>query len=115
MDDFRKEMLNDNRIRKIVDFEDANECFPGVDMQVASAISFGKGIHHGPCEVVNIHNEAKTVSTRSLNEFETFIRHSQAVPIIRKVLEKQEEECMSKFHLSKPFGLRTFAKTSKNG
>jgi len=31
LDEFRAEMLNDTHIRKIVDFEGANEVFPGVD------------------------------------------------------------------------------------
>lgn len=32
LDSYRKDMLNDRHIRKLVDYEDANECFPGVDM-----------------------------------------------------------------------------------
>jgi site-specific DNA-methyltransferase (adenine-specific) len=32
LDDFRKEMLNDFRIRKIVDYVDARDCFSGVDV-----------------------------------------------------------------------------------
>ncbi|MFH6809250.1 Eco57I restriction-modification methylase domain-containing protein [Alloscardovia omnicolens] len=42
LNEFRANMLADKRIRRIVDFENANECFPGVDLAaVASAISFG--------------------------------------------------------------------------
>jgi site-specific DNA-methyltransferase (adenine-specific) len=32
LDTFRKEMLDDQQVRKIVDYEDASECFPGVDI-----------------------------------------------------------------------------------
>ncbi len=32
LDGFRKEMLNDKRIRNLVDFENSNEVFPGVDV-----------------------------------------------------------------------------------
>jgi len=32
LNDFRAEMLNDDHIRKIVDFEDASDVFPGVDV-----------------------------------------------------------------------------------
>src|ERR1035437_5554059 len=32
LDEFRGEMLNDNRISKIVDYFDSTECFPGVDI-----------------------------------------------------------------------------------
>jgi site-specific DNA-methyltransferase (adenine-specific) len=108
-------MLNDNRIRKIVDFEDSNECFPGVDVAGGICYFLWERDSSGPCEVVNIHNEAKTVSIRSMNEFETFIRHSQAVPIIRKVLEKQEGRMHEQVSSYKPFGLRTFVKPQKTG
>lgn len=32
LNDFRSEMLSDDRIRKIVDYEDASKVFPGVDL-----------------------------------------------------------------------------------
>lgn len=32
LNDFREEMLNDDRLSKIVDYIDARECFPGVDI-----------------------------------------------------------------------------------
>ena len=32
LDDFRREMLNDNHIRVLVDYENASDCFPGVDI-----------------------------------------------------------------------------------
>jgi site-specific DNA-methyltransferase (adenine-specific) len=115
LDDFRKEMLNDNRIRKIVDYEDANECFPGVDIAGGICYFLWKRDSDGPCEVVNMHNDTEAVSTRSLNEFDTFIRHSQAVPIVRKVLTKKENRMHEQVSSYKPFGLRTFIKPQKTG
>ena len=32
LNEFRKEMLSDDRISHIVDFIDSNDCFPGVDI-----------------------------------------------------------------------------------
>jgi len=32
LDDFRSEMLKDKRIRKLVDYADSHDCFPGVDI-----------------------------------------------------------------------------------
>jgi site-specific DNA-methyltransferase (adenine-specific) len=32
LDEFREEMLNDDRLRRVVDFPDSAECFPGVDL-----------------------------------------------------------------------------------
>jgi site-specific DNA-methyltransferase (adenine-specific) len=72
LNDFRAEMLNDNRIRKIVDFEDASECFPGVDIAGGICYFLWERDSAGPCEVVNIHNGTEAVSTRPLNE----LKHS---------------------------------------
>ncbi|MFH0985720.1 MAG: Eco57I restriction-modification methylase domain-containing protein [Candidatus Omnitrophota bacterium] len=115
LDDFRTEMLNDDRIRKIVDFEDASECFPGVDIAGGICYFLWERDSSGPCEVVNIHNGIQVVSTRALNEFRKFIRHSQAVPIIRKVLAKKEKNMSEQVSASKPFGLRTFVRPQKTG
>ncbi|MDO9567582.1 MAG: Eco57I restriction-modification methylase domain-containing protein [Candidatus Desulfaltia sp.] len=115
LNDFRKEMLNDDRIRKIVDFEDASECFPGVDIAGGICYFLWERDSSGLCEVVNMHNGAEAVSTRALNEFKTFIRHGNAVPIIRKVLAKKEKRMHEQVSSYKPFGLRTFVKPQKTG
>lgn len=115
MNDFRNEMLNDSQIRKIVDFEDASEVFPGVSVAGGICYFLWERDSAGPCEVVNVHNGAEMVSIRHLNEFKTFIRHGQAVPIIRKVLAKKEKRMDEQVSSYKPFGLRTFVKPQKTG
>ena len=62
-----------------------------------------------------MHNGIQAVSTRHLNEFDTFIRHSQAVPIIRKLLAKKVKRMHEQVSSFKPFGLRTFVKPQKTG
>ncbi|MEI6846540.1 MAG: Eco57I restriction-modification methylase domain-containing protein [Chlorobiaceae bacterium] len=110
LDDFRTEMLSDSRIRKIVDFENSAEIFPGVDIAGGICYFLWEKDSNGPCEITNFHKSESVVSVRQLNEFKTFIRHSCAVPIIRKVLNKNENAGR---HLSdlvssrKPFGLPT--------
>src|SRR5680860_1762 len=113
--EFRAEMLNDSRIRKIVDFEDAKEVFPGVDIAGGICYFLWDRDHQGPCEVVNMHGGIEATSKRPLNEFRTFIRHSQAVPIIRKILAKKERKMSEQVSASKPFGLRTFVRPQKKG
>lgn len=115
LNDFRSEMLNDNRIRKIVDFEDANECFPGVD--IAGGISYFLWDRDSPgeCEVTNVHGGTKVIATRPLNEFPTFIRHSPAVSIIRKVLAKDEKRMSEQVTSRKPFGLATNIRPQSTG
>lgn len=115
LDDFRKDMLNDSRTRKIVDFEDANEVFPGVDIAGGICYFLWERDTNGVCEVINIQNGTEIASSRDLNEFKTFIRHGQAVPIIRKVLAKQEDKMSEQVSASKPFGLRTFIRPQKKG
>jgi site-specific DNA-methyltransferase (adenine-specific) len=115
LDGFRQEMLNDKRIRKIYDYEDANECFPGVDIAGGISYFLWEKDSSGECEIVNIHNGVEVRSTRSLNEYKTFIRHSQAVPMIRKVLAKKEINMTTQVSASKPFGLRTFVRPQKSG
>ncbi|HRR72098.1 MAG TPA: Eco57I restriction-modification methylase domain-containing protein, partial [Syntrophorhabdaceae bacterium] len=115
LDSFRAETLNDDRIRKLVDFEDASEVFPGVDIAGGVCYFLWDRDSRGPCEVTNVHKGEKVVSIRSLNEFPTFIRHSQAVSIVRKVLAKQERSMSGQVSNSKPFGLRTYARPQKSG
>jgi len=60
--------------------------------------------------VTNIYKGEQIDSVRQLDEFPTFIRHSRAVPIIRKVLGKKEngDKRLSDVVSSrKPFGLPT--------
>ncbi|MBW2632262.1 MAG: Eco57I restriction-modification methylase domain-containing protein [Deltaproteobacteria bacterium] len=115
LNEFRTEMLNDDRIRKIVDFEDASECFPGVDIAGGICYFLWDRDAKGDCEVTNTHNGSEVVSTRPLNEFSTFIRHSRAVPIIRKILAKKEKSMSQQVTSRKPFGLPTNARPTKKG
>jgi site-specific DNA-methyltransferase (adenine-specific) len=115
LNEFRSEMLNDNHIRKLVDFEDAGDCFPGVDIAGGICYFLWERDTTGACEVVNICNGKESIATRTLNEFNTFIRHSQAVPIIRKVLSKKENNMSEKVSSRKPFGLPTNARPTMSG
>jgi site-specific DNA-methyltransferase (adenine-specific) len=115
LDSFRAEMLKDDRIRKLVDFEDASEVFPGVDIAGGVCYFLWERDSREPCEVTNVHKGEKVVSVRRLDEFPTLIRHSQAVAIVRKVLAKKEKSMSEQVSSAKPFGLRTFARPQKEG
>lgn len=108
LDEFRKEMLNDDRIRRLVDYENSAEVFPGVDIAGGICYFLWERDSHGLCDVTNFYNGEPVVSQRQLNEFPIFIRHSRAIPIIRKVLAKNENSgrMLSEVVSSrKPFGL----------
>lgn len=115
LDEFRKEMLNDHRIRKMVDFENASDCFPGVDIAGGICYFLWDKDYNGNCEVINIVNSKEFKSIRDLNEFSTFIRNSRAVPIIRKVLSQQEIKMNTMVSSRKPFGIPTNGRPQKTG
>lgn len=118
LDDFRAEMLNDRRIRKLVDFENSNDVFPGVDVAGGICYFLWDRDNEGICEITNAINGNKVISERELNEFPILIRHSRALPIIRKVLSIHENngERLSDFVSSrKPFGLPTNYKPRNAG
>jgi site-specific DNA-methyltransferase (adenine-specific) len=84
LDAFRESMLNDSHIRKLVDFENSSTVFPGVDIAGGICYFLWDRNNQGLCEITNEYDGRKISSQRALNEFNIFIRHSQAVPIIRK-------------------------------
>ncbi len=115
LDSFRQEMLNDSRISKLVDYENASEVFPGVDIAGGVCYFLWERDRRGLCEVTNINKGQSIIANRQLNEFPTFIRHSQAVSIVRKVISKKEQRMSERVSSSKPFGLRTFVRPQKSG
>ncbi|MCC6907211.1 MAG: Eco57I restriction-modification methylase domain-containing protein [Phycisphaerales bacterium] len=106
LDDFRQQMLADDRIRYIIDYSDSRDCFPGVD--IAGGVNYflwDRG-YHGPCSFTNIHGAHRDVAVRPLNELDTLVRHSTTLSIVRKAKrcasERNLSECVSS---RKPFGL----------
>lgn len=115
LDEFRNQMLNDTRVKDIVDFEDSSDVFPGVSVAGGICYFLWSKEHQGDCKVVNIRGKSQSVSIRPLNEFSTFIRHGQAVPIIRKVMSSNEPRMSTQVSSYKPFGLRTYVTPQESG
>ena len=89
LSDFRKEMLNDKRIMKLMDFSNSKELFPTVDIAGGICYFLWHAIHDDDCVVVNSLSGRTVELKRSLSEFgEFFIRSNSAIPIIEKVLAK---------------------------
>ena len=115
LDSFRKEMLDDSQIRKIVDYTNASDVFPGVDIAGGVCYFLWKQKSNGECEVVN-HLAGNTYhSKRVLNEFHTFIRYGSAVPILRKILSLKENSLSKVVSSRKPFGLATNVRPLSTG
>ena len=115
LNEFRDEMLNDNRLRKIVDYLDAKECFPGVDIAGGVCYFLWEKDNRGDCHVINKFKDKEFSSRRSLNEFDTFVRLDPAVSIIKKIQSKQEEKLTKIISATRPFGLKTSDRPTAKG
>lgn len=110
LDEFRDNMLNDDRIRILHDFNNASECFPSVEIKGGICYFLWERDNRGLCEV-NTHSEGKMLSSmlRPLLEenCDTFIRYNKAISILRKVQFKKEKSFSEIVSSRKPFGLAT--------
>lgn len=110
MDEFRDKMLNDNRIRQIVDFPEAIDCFPGVQIKGGVCYFLWDRDNAGECKVITSRKgELVSEMVRPLLEkgCETFIRYNEAISILKKVQALKEPSLKEKISSRKPFGLET--------
>jgi site-specific DNA-methyltransferase (adenine-specific) len=115
LDEFRNEMLKDKRIRKLVDFSDSRDCFPGVDIAGGVCYFLWDRDNKGLCEIDAIRQNSKTNSLRYLDEFDTFVRDNLAINIIHKVKNKSSNFLDSVVSSRMPFGLISSVKPEKVG
>lgn len=95
LENFRKNMLTDSRIKKIVDFSDSKDCFPGVD--IAGGICYflwDKDKTDSKCLIKNNFNGITNEEERVLNTFDIFIRYNFAIDIVLKVINDNNTKLM---------------------
>jgi len=117
LDEFRDEMLNDDRIREIHDFPDASDIFSGVQIKGGVCYFIWKRDDRGLCKVFS-YNKGQLLSQmeRPLLESgaETFIRYNEAISILKKIQSKKEHSIKNQISSRKPFGLPTTYKGKTN-
>ena len=91
LNEFRKEMLADDRLAQIVDYINSSDCFPGVDINGGICYFLWSREYHGLCNYTNIVGDKSSTAMRDLQEHEIFIRRNEAVSIISKVISKKEK------------------------
>jgi site-specific DNA-methyltransferase (adenine-specific) len=121
LDEFRKSMLTDNRVRSIDDFLSASDVFPGVGLKGGVCNFLWDRDNPGTCRVTT-HFKDWPISTTSRPLLEeggdVFIRFNEGLSILKKVVavESGESESLSlpgskRFDRlvssRKPFGLET--------
>lgn len=111
LDKFRLEMLNDTRIKTIVDFPNSDDCFPGTNIEGGVCYFLWDKNYNGDCKVINKKNDInKSISIRPLKNdgISVFIRYNEAASILNKVSKLKEKNFSEIASPQKPFGLRTY-------
>ncbi|MCM0661472.1 Eco57I restriction-modification methylase domain-containing protein [Coprococcus sp. B2-R-112] len=91
LNDFRRDMLDDKRMQKLVDFYNAKDCFPTVEIAGGLCYFLWSQQWDGDCEVINKLEKEDDSLIRSLSQFgDLFIRSNKSISIINKVLKKAD-------------------------
>jgi hypothetical protein len=114
LDTFRHDMLNDKSLQLLVDYFDSTICFPGVDISGGICYFLWNKNYTGDCLVRTYRNGIVSTMMRPLLEkdSDTFIRFNEAISIIRKIRNKNEESFENIVSVRRPFGINAKVKTS---
>lgn len=120
LSEFRRSMLGDRRIRKLVDYPVASELFPGVEVKGGVCYFLWERDTEGDCAVTTVRGQDVTGPVdRNLGEFDVFVRDSHALEILRKVQRKHEPSIIEILSVDKEFGWTSnfdgFTKTEHSG
>ncbi|OAE01055.1 Eco57I restriction-modification methylase domain-containing protein [Arthrobacter sp. OY3WO11] len=110
LDEYRKKMLGDRRIRSIVDYPKLYEAFPGVKIRGGVSYFLWDRDHDGPCTIQTMWDGQPIGEpvVRDLDAYDVLVRRNEAVPILEKIQAKHEPTLDARVSSQKPFGLRTF-------
>lgn len=106
LDEFRDEMLHDDRLRIIHDFVDSSECFSGVEIKGGVCYFLWDRDNRGLCDIYTHENNFISNSKRPLLEKDSniFIRYNQAIPILDKIRIFKEKSFKDLVSSQTPFG-----------
>ena len=107
LDEFRERMLNDSRIRIMVDFPNAEEVFPGVGKSIKGGVQYFLWDRDNPGQCATLTRRGERIFgpvDRQLNQFDIFVRDSRALPILEKIMKKRESSFSEIVTMRDPFG-----------
>ncbi len=113
LDEFRGEMLADKRMRALVDYPDAAEAFPGIQIKGGVSYFLWDNLWNDACEVTTISGgeQVSPPMRRLLGAYDVVVRRNEAVPILEKVLKVNAKDkfgnLASKVSPIQPFSIRT--------
>ena len=108
LDEFRAEMLQDRRIRQLVDYENAKDLFPSVGIHGGVCFFLWDRDHPGTC-ATTYHRNGTIVGPieRNLDEFDALVRDPRGLEILRKVRAVGGSGFSELVSGDTPFGLAT--------
>ena len=112
LDGFRKEMVEDSRMKEIIDFPSSNSVFPGVEVKGGVNYFLWDRNYKGDCKITTIRdNKSPSIEKRPLKYkgYEVFIRYNESISILDKItkIEGNYIGFNSLVSSRKPFGLAT--------
>ena len=105
LDEYRQRMLGDKRIRVLVDYANAKDCFPNNSIGGGVSYFLWDSTWEGACKVINIDGGKRNEIERRLNEYPVFIRFNDAINIVNKVTAAKEKGFGALVSTRNPFGL----------
>jgi len=100
---FREQMLKDGHLRKLVDYSNAREAFPGVEIKGGICYFLWDSAYNGLCKVTTTREDESITAMRKLDQFDVFVRDPRAVIILEKVLSKKEPTVAEFLTNTEPF------------
>lgn len=109
LDDFRDEMINDNRIKVLQDYPETSDCFPGLNIRGGVCYFLWDRDYQGKCKVIINIKDAQSEDIRYLKEKDCpiLIRYNQSISILHKVQKYKEDTFNHYVSVSRPFGMRS--------
>ncbi len=110
LDDFRSEMLKDNRMSELHDFPDTSDCFPGLNIRGGVCYFLWDKEHKGDCKIISHKGDkvSEPVSRPLLEKgLDVFVRYNESISILKKVQQLKEKTFSEIVSARKPFGLAT--------
>ncbi len=104
LEEFREQMLNDKRLKVIVDYVDSRQCFDGVDVAGGAMYFLWDKHYDGICNYTYVNGDIVETEQRNLSKRKVFNRSPKADKIIDKIEAKTDSFLSNKVSAQTPFG-----------
>jgi site-specific DNA-methyltransferase (adenine-specific) len=112
LDEFRRKMLADRRLKVLVDYPDSREVFAGVDIAGGVSYFLWDASWNGECNVTTVSGgvDGSTMS-RHLDEYDILVRYNEAIPILKRIIGPSNnntfDSMANQVSPIQPFSIRT--------